>query len=88
MLVKEEDMNAAQREELLFDIRNRLANLEMVVCEVMRVMRMLLEEKELYEKVLDLIEKYEVDEGGGCDGRSAVAVIVSSKKSGRKLQGV
>jgi hypothetical protein len=28
----------------------------------MRIMRMLIEEKELYEKVLDLIEKYEVDE--------------------------
>jgi hypothetical protein len=79
-------MNTSQREELLFEIRNRIANLEMVVCEVMRIMKMLLEEKELYEKVLDLIEKYEVDEaceGGGCDGRSAV--IISSKKSCRKL---
>ena len=64
MLVKEEDMNAEAREELLFEVRNRLANLEMVVCEVMRIMRMLLEEKELYEKVLDLVEKYEADEGG------------------------
>jgi len=64
VLVKEEDMNAEAREELLFEVRNRLANLEMVVCEVMRIMRMLLEEKELYEKVLDLVEKYEADEGG------------------------
>jgi hypothetical protein len=55
-------MNASQREELLFEIRNRLANLEMVVCEVMRIMRMLLEEKELYERVIDLLEKYEFDE--------------------------
>jgi hypothetical protein len=55
-------MNAKQREELMFEIRNRLANLEMVAREVMRIMRMLIEEKELYEKVLDLIEKYEVDE--------------------------
>ena len=62
MLVKEEDMNAEAREVLLFEIRNRIANLEMVVNEVMRIMRMLIEEKELYEKVLDLIEKYEVDE--------------------------
>jgi len=62
VLVKEEDMNAEAREVLLFEIRNRIANLEMVVNEVMRIMRMLIEEKELYEKVLDLIEKYEVDE--------------------------
>lgn len=55
-------MNAKQREELMFEIRDRLANLEMVAREVMRIMRMLIEEKELYEKVLDLIEKYEVDE--------------------------
>jgi hypothetical protein len=55
-------MNAKQREELMFEIRNRLANIEMVAREVMRIMRMLIEEKELYEKVLDLIEKYEVDE--------------------------
>jgi hypothetical protein len=80
-----ESMNAEQREELMFEIRNRIANLEMVVNEVMRIMRMLIEEKELYEKVLDLIEKYEIDEicEGGCDGRSAI--ITSSKKSCRKL---
>lgn len=59
-------MNAENREALMFEIRNRLANLEMVVIEVMRIMRMLIEEKELYEKVLELIEKYEIDEV--CEG--------------------
>jgi hypothetical protein len=60
-------MNATQREELLFEIRRRLANLEMVVFEVMRIMRMLIEEKDLYERVLDLIEKYEFDELETCE---------------------
>jgi len=66
MTVKEEgEMNATQREELLFEVRNRLANIEMVVFEVMRVLQMLLEEKDLYERLLDLIEKYEFDEACG-----------------------
>jgi hypothetical protein len=55
-------MNAEYREALMFEIRNRLANLEMIVMEIMRLLRMLLEEKELYEKVLDLLKKYEIDE--------------------------
>ena len=59
-------MNAENREALMFEIRNRLANLEMIASEVMRIMRMLIEEKELYEKVLELIEKYEIDEV--CEG--------------------
>jgi hypothetical protein len=60
------EMNAAEREELMLEIKNRIANIEMVVFETMRIMRMLIEEKDLYERVLDLIEKYEVDEA--CEG--------------------
>jgi uncharacterized protein YqgQ len=55
-------MKAEDREALMFEIRNRLANLEMVVMEIMRFLRMLLEEKEAYEKALDLLKKYEIDE--------------------------
>jgi uncharacterized protein YqgQ len=63
-------MNALQREKLLFEIRNRIADLEMVVYEVMRILLILIEEKEVYVKALDLLEKlekYEIDEVEDCE---------------------
>jgi hypothetical protein len=59
-------MNAEQRENLMFEIRNRIAHLEMLANEIIRIMQMILEEKDLYERVLALIEKYEIDEFLAC----------------------
>lgn len=62
-------MNAEQREKLMFEIRNRVADLEMIIYEIMRALVVieehfvkLVEEKDVYDKVLDLLEKFEVDE--------------------------
>jgi len=62
-------MNAEQREKLMFEIRNRVADLEIITYEIMRAVGVIeehlakiAEEKDVYEKVLDLLEKFEVDE--------------------------
>jgi hypothetical protein len=62
-------MNLEQREKLMFEIRNRVADLEVIIYEIMRALVVieehlvkLAEEKDVYEKVLDLLEKFEIDE--------------------------
>jgi hypothetical protein len=76
-------VDARQREELMFEVRNRVMHLEifmkevvrilervvgdsvrldMVLNELMRIMGRLAEERELYERVLELLERLEVEE--------------------------
>jgi len=69
-------MNLEQREKLMFEIRNRMADIEMIVYETLRAMREIkrvldvvnehlakfIDETDVYEKTIDLLKKFDIDE--------------------------
>jgi hypothetical protein len=69
-------MNLEQREKLMFEIRNRLADIEVIVYETLRAMREIkrvldvvnehltkfIDETDVYEKSIDLLKKFDIDE--------------------------
>jgi len=69
-------MNLEQREKLMFEIRNRVADLEVIVYETLRAMREIervldvvnehlakfIDETGVYEKTIDLLKKFDIDE--------------------------